>query len=488
MLTRFGDSDQPRRATGQFLDQTPMFTLMQLSTRHWWRPWLTTICVCIGSPGASAQQASTPAAAQAPSAAAPRGAGLGAILDLARANDAQYAAAVATAEAGREKLPQAWAANLPNINATYNPKRANNRSSEYSGARNFNANSAALTINQALIRPANWAATTQGELQVQLAEQQLQLAAQDLLLRVSRGYFDVLQAQDDLAAASAQQDAMVQQLAQTKRSLEVGTVPITDFNEAQGRHDLAVAQRIAAVNELESKKRVLERYIAQPLPALASLGSSASVDILTPDMQRQLVDDAPSNALQVIVARTTTQVAEKEISRREAGHYPTLDLVGTLRDDRNQNYGQFGGSNTREASIGVELTIPIYQGGLVSSRTREAIADRNRTLQELSNAQRQATLDARQAQLGVQSGSALTQALKQALVSSETQLKSTQRGLQVGVRTRVDVLNAEQQLFATRKDLAAARYKTLVAALQLKAAAGTLADADLRALDALLTD
>lgn len=407
---------------------------------------------------------------------------------MARANDAQYAAAVATAEAGREKLPQAWAANLPNINATYNPKRANNRSSEYSGARNFNANGAALTINQALVRPANWAATAQGELQVQLAEQQLQLAAQELLLRVSRGYFDVLQAQDDLAAATAQQDAMVQQLAQTRRSLEVGTVPITDFNEAQGRHDLAVAQRIAAVNELESKKRVLERYIAQPLPALASLGSSASVDILTPDMQRQLVADAPSNALQVVVARTTTQVAEKEISRREAGHYPTLDLVGTLRDDRNQNYGQFGGSNTREASIGVELTIPIYQGGMVSSRTREAIADRNRTLQELSNAQRQATLDAQQAQLGVQSGSALTQALKQALISSETQLKSTQRGLQVGVRTRVDVLNAEQQLFATRKDLAAARYKTLVAALQLKAAAGTLADADLRALDALLTD
>jgi outer membrane protein len=445
------------------------------------------VLVMLTSGGAWAEGATPAAAAPAASAATGR-AGLGAILDLARANDAQYAAAVATAEAGREKLPQAWAANLPNINATYNPKRSNNRSSQYSGGRNFNANSASLTITEALIRPANWAGTTQAELQVQLAEQQLQLAAQDLLLRVSRGYFDVLQAQDDLAAAAAQQDAMVQQLAQTKRSLEVGTVPITDFNEAQGRHDLAVAQRIAALNELESKKRVLERYIAQPLPALAILGSSASVDILTPEVQRQLVADAPSNALQVIVARTTTEVAEKEISRREAGHYPTLDLVGTLRDDRNQNYGQFGGSNTREASIGVELTIPIYQGGIVSSRTREAIADRNRTLQELSNAQRQATLDAQQAQLGVQSGSALTQALKQALISSETQLRSTQRGLQVGVRTRVDVLNAEQQLFATRKDLAAARYKTLVAALQLKAAAGILTDADLRALDALLTD
>ena len=465
-----------------------MTSLTRFAARFCSRLPLLAVCVGLGVGGTWAHEAQTKPVAQLSPLPGARGAGIGAILDLARANDAQYAAAVAAADAGREKLPQARAANLPSINATYNPKRSNNRSSEYSGGRTFNANSAALTLTQALIRPANWAGTDQAELQVQLAEQQLQLAEQDLLLRVSRGYFDVLQAQDDLAAASAQQDAMVQQLAQTKRSLEVGTVPITDFNEAQGRHDLAVAQRIAAVNELESKKRVLERYIAQPLPALASLGASAGVDQLTPDMQRQLVADAPNNALQVIIARTTTQVAEKEISRREAGHYPTLDLVGTLRDDRNQNYGQFGGSNTREASIGVELTIPIYQGGVVSSRTREAIADRNRTLQELSNAQRQATLDAQQAQLGVQSGSALTQALKQALISSETQLRSTQRGLQVGVRTRVDVLNAEQQLFATRKDLAAARYKTLVAALQLKAAAGTLAEADLRALDALLTD
>jgi outer membrane protein len=160
--------------------------------------------------------------------------------------------------------------------------------------------------------------------------------------------------------------------------------------------------------------------------------------------------------------------------------------VGALRNDKNLNYGQFGGSQTREASIGVELAVPIYQGGAVSSRVREALADRDRAQQELANAERQATLDAQQAQLGVQSGAALTQALKQALVSSETQLRSTQRGLQVGVRTRVDVLNAEQQLFATRKDLAAARYKTLVSTLQLKAAAGTLAETDLRALDSLL--
>lgn len=413
---------------------------------------------------------------------------LGQILDMARATDAQLAAARAAAAAGREKLPQAQAANLPNVNLTFNPRRNRDGSSTYAGTLPYNAHSAALSVNQALYRPANWAGTEQAALQVQLAEQQLQLAEQDLLLRVARGYFDVLQAQDELAAAVAQKDAMVQQLAQTKRSFEVGTVPVTDFNEAQGRHDLAIAQEIAARNEVASKQRVLERYIAAPLPALVRLVENANIAMIDMPTQGQLVADAPKTALQVIAAQTALAVAEMEIKRRGAGHFPTLDLVGALRNDKNLNYSQFGGSQTRQVSIGVELSVPIFQGGAVSSRVREALAERDRAQQELTNAARQATLDAQQAQLGVQSGSALTQALWQALISSETQLKSTQRGLQVGVRTQVDVLNAEQQLFVTRKDLAAARYKTLISTLQLKAAAGTLTETDLRVLDALLRD
>jgi outer membrane protein len=249
-----------------------------------------------------------------------------------------------------------------------------------------------------------------------------------------------------------------------------------------------VAQEIAARNELESKKRVLEKSIARPLPVLARLSEGANIDLIGEPAQRELVEAAPRNALQVLIGRTAAQVADKEVARRDAGHSPTLDLVAAVRNDRNVNFGQFGGNDTRQASVSVELTVPLYQGGAVSSRVREAQADLQRAQQELLNAERQALLDATQAQLGVQSGSALTQALKQALLSSETQLRSTQRGLQVGVRTRVDVLNAEQQLFATRKDLAAARYRTLVAGLQLRAAAGALAEADLRVLDTLLAD
>lgn len=408
------------------------------------------------------------------------------ILDQALATDARLAAARAAAAAGREKLPQAQAADLPNITATINPRRNRDGSTEYPGNRGFSAYSAALTLNQALIRPANWAGTEQAELQVQLAEQQLQIAEQDVLLRVTHAYLDVLQAQDELAAATAQKNAMVQQLAQVKRSFEVGTVPVTDFNESQGRHDLANAQAIAAHNELALKQRALERIIAGPLPPLARLRDQANIAVIDAQTQGELVVNAPRTSLQVGAAQTMLAVAQKEIKRREAAHYPTLDLVAAMRNDKNLNYGQFGGSQTREISLGVVLAVPIYQGGVVTSRVRESVADYERAQQELLDAQQQATLDAQQAQLGVESGVALTQALEQALVSSETQLKSTQRGLQVGVRTRVDVLNAEQQLFVTRKDLAAARYRTLIATLQLKAAAGRLAQADVRSLDSLL--
>lgn len=434
---------------------------------------LALLCGLQVAPAASAQEAATR---------------LGGILDLARASDAQYAAARAAAAAGREKLPQARAALQPNVNFTWVVKRNADGSSAYSDTQRYDAGGASLNVTQPLFRLVNQAGVEQAESQLQQTEQQLALAGQELLLRVAKGYFDVLQAQDELAAAGAQKDALVQQLAQARRSFEVGTVPVTDLNEVQARHDLAVAQEIAARNDLEIRKRVLERSIARPLPLLARLGASAQTELMRDDALDALVEAAARDAWPVRIARSAVDIAAAELRRRDAAHQPTLDLVATLRRDNNVNYGQFGGSETRQRSIGVELNVPLYQGGAVSSRSREAAAELLRTQEELSNAQRAAQLDAGQARLGVQSGRALTQALRQALLSSETQLRSTQRGQQVGVRTRVDVLNAEQQLFLTRKDLAAARYRALLALLQLKAAAGALADADLRGLDAFLTE
>lgn len=413
---------------------------------------------------------------------------LGSLLEMARDNDAPYAAARAAYEAGLEKLPQAVAANRPQVNLNVSVRHNRDGSSAYTGTLGYDADGATLTVTQALARQVNTVGAEQAELQLQLAQLQLQAAEQDLLLRVARGYFDVLLAQDELTAAIAQKEALTQQLHQARRSFEVGLAPVTEFNEAQSRHDLGLAQEIAARGDLAARSRLLEKYIARPLAPLARLSPGASVTSIDEPTQADLLVAAPRNGLQVLIGRSLVQIAQKEVERREAAHLPTLDLVATVRRDNNVSYGAFGGNNTRQLSLGVELNVPLFQGGAVSSRVREAKAELRKVRQELSNAERQALLDAQQSQLGVVSGSALISALNQALKSSETQLRSTQRGQQVGVRTLVDVLNAEQQIYITRKDLANARYRTLLAGLQLRAAAGALSGADLRQVDGLLSD
>jgi outer membrane protein len=420
--------------------------------------------------------------------AAPR-ATLGQLFDLAREADALYAAARATAEAGREKVAQGRAGLLPTITAggSWKNHRDTPLGTGLTTPRSYDSNSLSLNINQPLFRRVNNETASQAELQADLAEAQLKLAEQELLLRVSKGYFDVLQAQDALGAIGAQKEAFALQLAQAKRSFEVGLAPITDVNEAQARHDLTAAQEIAARNDLESKRRTLEKSIDRDLPPLALIDEGAPIDIIPEGHLRALVERAPDDSLQVGAAKIAESIARKEIARQDAAQLPTIDLVASVVESRNSNTSTTGQrNNQRSVNGGIEVSVPIYNGGATVSRIREAQANLTRAEQELLNARRQARLDSRQAYLGVQSGSALHRALRQALSSAETQLRSTRRGFEVGVRTRVDVLNAEQQFHATRKDLSAARYQTLVAALQLKAAAGVLTEHDLKAMDRLL--
>lgn len=415
-------------------------------------------------------------------------ANLSEVYALARANDAQFAAALHAAAAGREKLIQGRALLLPTLSLTGNARRNHDRFSTAVADTPYSSSLLNLRANQPLWRPANIAARAQGELQARLADQQLALAEQDLLLRVSRGYFEVLQARDAFATLSAQKEAFAQQLAQARRSHEVGLAPVTDVAEAQSRYDLTRAQEIAARNELEVKRRVLEKAINNALPPLAGLDAAADVALVTPAQLEAMAEAAALGALPVAMGQTNVAIARREVEKQEAGHGPTLDLVGELAENRNANIATLGRQKTRPAYLGVELALPLYQGGATSSRVREAVANLGRAESELEEARRQAVLDARQALLGVQSGVALTQALLEAVASGETQLRSTRRGLEVGVRTRVDVLNAEQQLFTTRRDLSAARYQSLLALLQLKAAVGQLQVSDLHSLDALLKE
>ena len=206
-----------------------------------------------------------------------------------------------------------------------------------------------------------------------------------------------------------------------------------------------------------------------------------------PAAMEQWVDSAQSNNFAVRVQEAALEIANREIRRSRAGHLPTLDLVTSYSETGAQSNLNTGvGSDFRGATIGLQLNLPIYAGGGVDSRVREAIANKEKARFDLENSRRQAALSARQAYLGVTNGIAQVRALEQAVLSSESALASNKLGYEVGVRINIDVLNAQQQLFSTKRDLSKARYDTIVNGLRLKSASGSLGESDIEAINALL--
>ena len=259
----------------------------------------------------------------------------------------------------------------------------------------------------------------------------------------------------------------------------MGTATITDTYEAQARYDLVDAQEIAAQNDLEVKKRALQQLTNAMPGDLRQLGQQFKLEGLQPADMEKWVDTAQQHNSQLAVAQAAAELAEKEVARNRGGHYPTLDLVANY-SEQYAGGGSFGvGSDSRNAAVGLQLNVPLFQGGATQSRVREAEANRDRASEELETARRNAALQTRQAYLGVVNGIAQVKALQQALKSSESLLEASKLGQEVGVRTNLDVLNAQQQLYSTRRDLYQAEYNYLISQLKLKAAAGTLAEDDL---------
>lgn len=403
---------------------------------------------------------------------------------VAQSNDPVFAAARAAHQAGREKLPQGRALLLPAVNFSANTT-FNNQSMRYLGptlfpvgSQRYNSNGYNVTLTQPLFRQQSWVTYSESELQVLQADAQYRQAEQDLILRVAQAYFDVLIAQDGVQLAEAQKTAIAEQLEQARRNFEVGSATITDTHEAQARYDLTVAQEISARNSLEIKERALQQLINTMPQGLSHLGKDFSLEAPQPADMEQWVDAAQQNNPQLTIAKISSEIAEKEVARNLGGHLPTVDLVANYAKS-NANGGNFGvGSEVTAKSVGVQLNMPLFQGGAVNSRWREAEANRDRAKEELENARRTVATQTRQAYLGVVSGIAQVKALQQAMTSSDSVLEATKLGQEVGVRTNLDVLNAQQQVYATRRDLYQAEYNFLVSQLRLKAAAGSLGDED----------
>ncbi len=410
------------------------------------------------------------------------------VYNQAKGYDAQFAAAKAALDAGKEKAPQGLAGLLPNVAGTANTFWNRAEIQQTNDLFTFNSNGWTVQLTQPIFRWQNWEAFKQGELQVVQAEATFGAAGQDLVVRVAQAYFDVLQANDNLEFVKANKAAIAEQLAQAKRNFEVGTATITDTNEAQARFDLAVAQEIAAINDLEVKQRALQLLIGDvPVNNLTPLRPTLQIDSPEPNNMDEWVARAQDQNFQVRAQLAAVEIAKREIERQRAGHYPTLDLVGNASSNTNQNLAVLAPRRTvDQTQIGVQLSLPIFSGGSVLSRTREAAALYEKSRFDLDNVRRSAVLDARRSFLNVSNGLAQVKALEQALVSSETSLQSNRVGYEVGVRINLDVLNAVQQVFSTKRDLAKSRYDTILNGFRLKQAAGNLTEEDVQRANALL--
>lgn len=406
----------------------------------------------------------------------------------ALANDPVYASARFANQAAREREPQARSALLPNVGASIGYNQIWQDSSTPNVSNSFSSWGPALQLTMPIYRPQNRDALSQARLAVQSSEAQLAQARQDLILRVTQAYFDVLAAQDALTAIEASKKATAEQLAQARREFEVGTKTIVDTHEAQARFDQIAAQEQVARGDLIVKRNALRAIIGRDAgDALLPLRDAPQLTPPQPADVEAWAKRAEESSHGVAVARAAAEIAQLETTRSRHGHYPTLDLTASISQSRTSGSLTSDASNTfRDSRIGVQLNVPIYSGGLIQSRVREALANEERARFDLESARRNAAQGARQAFTGVDFGLAQVRALESAEVSAKSQLDSTRLGYQVGVRINLDVLNATTQLFNTQRDLKKARYDFLVNGLRLKSAVGALDDKDVEALNALL--
>jgi outer membrane protein len=396
----------------------------------------------------------------------------------AQAYDSQFASARAAHIAGAEKSAQGLSGLLPAIGLSGSATQID------SSAVNYKSNNLQLQLKQPLYNPASFDAYEQSKLQVAASEIQFAQAQNDLALRVAQAYFDVLAAQDATIFIQAQKAAIAEQLESAKRNFEVGTATITDTHEAQARFDLTLAQEIAAQNDLEVKRNALAQVTGQLPAELAGLKTGVTLSPPEPAKPDEWVSGAQTNNFNVTLQQLAVEIARRDITRNRASHLPTVDFIASEARMQGLAYAPY--MTITSTSYGVQFNLPLFAGFAINSKVREAISLEDKARADLDTAVRTAALSARTAYLGVQSGLSQVRALEAAEISSNSALESNRLGYEVGVRINIDVLNAQQQLYSTRRDLAKARYDTMVNGLKLKAVAGSLAEADLAQLNALL--
>lgn len=388
-------------------------------------------------------------------------------------SDPALKAAAASQQASQEAKPQARALLLPSVGVTASRGSTFGVVGVSTGSDGGNTHSYAIGLTQPVYNRASQVQQRLAEETIKQADTDFNNAQNDLILRVAQGYFGVLAAIDNLTFATAEKNAFARQLEQANRRFEVGLATITDVYDAQARFDGAVSSEIDAINKLANARELLRQLTGQDYAQLNLLSERMPLALPNPKDPEQWVRMALDNNLTLQSAGFGVEQARENIQLQKAGHYPSLDL--------NANRADVDTAFTRTISsqVNLQLTIPLYSGGAVSSRSRQAAYNYEASRQNLENLQRDAVRTVRNAYRGQETSISQIKALDQTRVSTRSALEATQAGYEVGTRTIVDVLNAERNVYLAEREYAAARYSYIANFLVLKQAAGQLSEEDM---------
>lgn len=412
--------------------------------------------------------------------------GLLEIYQQARNTNPQLAAADANLKAVEQLHSQGIAGLLPVIDLTANLNRQDfNNLGTGTPTRHSTNKTASLNLLQPLFRRDLWIQLKQADSQIAQAQAEYAAADQDLIVAIAERYFNILGAQDNLTFATAEKEAIARELDQARQRFEVGLIAITDVHEAQARYDLAVSQEIQAISQLAGSKDALRETAGIHYDTLALLKDEIPLETPEPATPDLWVEQALQQNLSVLAAQAAAETARQEMRRQRAGHLPTLDLNASYNYQDN-NFGGIAPIKREDTLVGLRLNVPLYQGGGVVSRSREARHRFTQTSEQLNQATRNAELETRNAFRGIQTDLAQIRALAQSLVSTQTAVDAAEAGFEVGTRTVVDVLNAQREFFRAKFNYAQARYLYLVDQLKLKRAAGNLGQADIERISGYL--
>ena len=413
-----------------------------------------------------------------------------ALYESARAFDASYQSVKSLFDATLAKSEQARAGLLHTIGMSANASLSTIDNTLAKTKQGFyDTQSATLSASRPLYRPVNQITFDQSRRQIAVVEQQLLAAEQDLIVKVSTAYFDVLAAQDSLTFVLAQKAAVAEQLASAKRNFEVGTATITDTREAQARFDLVIAQEIAGRNDLQVKQLALDQLVGKANTAPLAVRLPLTLPPVQPGEIAPWVQKSEELHPGIQQSRLALEVAQLETRKAQAASKPTLDLNGNLNLTQNgESASSTSSYRTTTASVGLSFTIPLFSGYAIENRLKETLSLEDKARTDLDAIKRTVAQGSRAAFYGLLSGQGQVKALEAAEASSQSALDANKLGYQVGVRINIDVLNSQSQLFDTKAKLAKARYDVLVGGLKLRQATGMLNADDLKTINALLAN